>query len=81
MSKLIADLDTHMLHRTGAPFDPEQVRKDFRLYGAARRSETLDIVRARLDGDEVSSIRTYSTAARLYTDLLAEHDRLTKNGL
>lgn len=81
MTKLIKELDIHMLHRTGAPFDPEQVRQDFRLYSHKKRAETLDIVRARLDTDEVSSIRTYASAARLYDDLRAEHDRLNKNGL
>lgn len=81
MSKLLEDLDRQSEHWNGRPFDREQVRRDFRLYGHKKRSETLDVVRARLDNEEVSSIRNYAAAARLYTDLLDEHKRLTKAGL
>jgi hypothetical protein len=81
MSKLIQDLDIATLHQTGGPFDPEQVKRDFRLHGQKKRAETLDIVRARLDSEEASVSRSYSAATRLYTDLLEEHQKLLRNDL
>jgi hypothetical protein len=81
MSKLLQDLDINSIHQSGAPFDPAQVKKDFVLFGKKKRAETLDIVRSRLDHEETGDLRSYATAARLYTDLLDEHQRLLKNDL
>jgi hypothetical protein len=80
-NKLLSDLDTNSQHQGGRPFDPTQVREDFRLYGRKKRAETLDIVRARLDHEETGDLRSYATVTRLYTDLRAEHERLLKNDL